>query len=94
MRATVARTSPVRELTACGVWGPDVSFRHRSDLTLDIAGAGAVDHDIVPDSFRHLRAFWPGYRVNPGMFSLHLGAVSLPALAVVEVTAAAAVCRS
>ena len=81
VRATVARTSPVRELTACGVWGPDVAFRQRGDLSLNIAAAGAVDHDIVPDSFRHLRAFWPGYRMNPGMFSLRVGGPSLRALA-------------
>ena len=81
VRATVARTTPVRELTACGVWGPDVSFRQRRDLTLNIAAAGDVDHDIVPDSFAHLRAYWPGYRLNPGMVSLRVGLPLLRALA-------------
>ena len=81
VRATVARTSPVREISACGVWGPDVSFRQRRDQSLNIAAAGRVDHYIVPDSFRHLRAYLPGYRQNPGLFSLRLGLPSLHALA-------------
>ena len=81
VRATVARTTPVRELTACGVWGPDVSFRQRRDLTLNIAGAGDVGHHLVPDSFRHARAFLPGYRMNRGQFSLSLGMPMLRGLA-------------
>ena len=73
IRATVARTTPAPPLTRAGVWGPSVSFRQRRDGTLNIAAAGAADHDVTLDSFRHLRLFLPNYWKNRALFRFHVG---------------------
>lgn len=72
VRATVARTQPVRPVTTMGVWGPAVAFRQRSDGSLDVAGMGG-DYDITLDSFRHLRLLLPGYRKYRKQFRFHVG---------------------
>ena len=81
VRATVARTSPAPPLTRAGVWGPAVSFRQRRDGTLNIAAAGAADHDITLDSLRHLRLFLPNYWKNRKLFRFHVGRPLLRSLA-------------
>ena len=73
VRATVARTAPAPPLTRAGVWGPAVSFRQRRDGTLNIAAAGAADHDITLQSFRDARLFFPNYWKNRKLFRFHLG---------------------
>jgi glycine/D-amino acid oxidase-like deaminating enzyme len=73
VRATVARTGPAPPLTRAGVWSPSVSFRQRRDGTLNIAAAGAADHDITLQSFRHARLFLPNYWKNRKLFRFHLG---------------------
>ena len=73
VRATVARTTPAPPLTRAGVWGPAVSFRQRRDGTLNIAAAGAADHDITLESFRHARLFLPNYWKNRKLFRFHVG---------------------
>jgi glycine/D-amino acid oxidase-like deaminating enzyme len=73
VRATVARTTPLPPLTRAGVWGPAVSFRQRRDGTLNIAAAGAADHDITLASLRHARLFLPNYWRNRRLFRFHVG---------------------
>jgi glycine/D-amino acid oxidase-like deaminating enzyme len=73
VRATVARTTPAPPLTRAGVWGPAVSFRQRRDGTLNLAAAGAADHDVTLDSLRHARLFWPNYWKNRKLFRFHAG---------------------
>lgn len=73
IRATVARTTPAPPLTRAGVWGPVVSFRQRRDGTLNIAAAGAADHDLTLESLRHARLFLPGYWKNRKLFRFHVG---------------------
>jgi glycine/D-amino acid oxidase-like deaminating enzyme len=73
VRATVARTTPAPPLTRAGVWGPAVSFRQRRDGTLNLAAAGAADHDITLQSFRHARLFFPNYWKNRKLFRFHVG---------------------
>jgi glycine/D-amino acid oxidase-like deaminating enzyme len=81
IRATVARTTPAPPLTRAGVWGPVVSFRQRRDGTLNIAAAGAADHDITLESLRHARLFLPGYWKNRKLFRFHAGRPLLRSLA-------------
>jgi glycine/D-amino acid oxidase-like deaminating enzyme len=50
-----------------------VSFRQRRDGSLNIAAAGAADHDITLQSFRHARLFLPNYWRNRKLFRFHLG---------------------
>lgn len=73
VRATVARTTPGPHVTQAGVWAPTVSFRQRQDGTLNIAAAGAADHDLTFESLRHLALFWPNYWKNRHLFRLHVG---------------------
>src|SRR5262245_19683000 len=73
VRATVARTTAVPPLTCAGVWGPAVSFRQRRDGTLNIAAAGAADHDVTLASLRHARLFLPNYWRNRRLFRFHVG---------------------
>ncbi len=81
VRATVARTAPAPPLTRAGVWGPEVSFRQRRDGTLNIAAAGAADHDVTVDSLRHARLFFPNYWKNRKLFRFHAGRPLLRSLA-------------
>jgi glycine/D-amino acid oxidase-like deaminating enzyme len=81
VRATVARTMPAPPLTRAGVWGPAVSFRQRRDGTLNLAAAGAADHDVTLDSLRHARLFWPNYWKNRKLFRFHVGRPLLRSLA-------------
>lgn len=80
IRATVARTTPVRELTAAGVWGPEVAFRQRRDGTMNIAAGTGADYDILPDSLRHFRLFWANYQANKSFLDLRFGAEFFRAL--------------
>ena len=70
----MARTTPAPPLTRAGVWGPAVSFRQRRDGTLNLAAAGAADHDVTLDSLRHARLFWPNYWKNRKLFRFHVAA--------------------
>jgi glycine/D-amino acid oxidase-like deaminating enzyme len=81
VRATVARTTPAPPLTRAGVWGPAVSFRQRRDGTLNLAAAGAADHDLTLDSLRHARLFLPNYWKNRKLFRFHAGRPLLRSLA-------------
>jgi len=81
VRATVARTTPVPPLTRAGVWGPAVSFRQRRDGSLNIAAAGAADHDVTLESLHHLRLFLPNYWRNRKLFRFHVGRPLLRELA-------------
>jgi glycine/D-amino acid oxidase-like deaminating enzyme len=73
VRATVARTTALPPLTRAGVWGPAVSFRQRRDGTLNLAAAGAADHDVTLESLRHARLFLPNYWRNRRLFRFHVG---------------------
>jgi glycine/D-amino acid oxidase-like deaminating enzyme len=73
VRATVARTTPLPPITRAGVWGPAVSFRQRTDGTLNIAAAGAADHDVTLASLQHARLFLPNYWRNRRLFRFHVG---------------------
>ncbi|QEX22969.1 hypothetical protein FRZ61_29030 [Hypericibacter adhaerens] len=80
IRATVARTTPAKAVTAAGVWGPEVAFRQRTDGSFNIAAGTGTDYHIVPDTLRHGRVFWPNFRENRKLFDLHLGTAFFKAL--------------
>ena len=61
MRGTVARTTPVQPITPTAVWSR-VAFRQRRDGRLNIASGFGTDHDIMLDSLRQVRTFWPNYQ--------------------------------
>lgn len=54
-----------------------VALRHRADGGVTMASSATAVAEIVPDSFRHMRAFLPGLRsMLPGL-KLRLGAATL-----------------
>ena len=72
MRGSVARTTPVREITSSGVWS-HVAFRQRRDGSLNIASGFGTDHDLMLDSFRFAKNFWPNYQKYKSFVKTHLG---------------------
>lgn len=73
VRATVAETTPMEQVTSVGVWGPGVSFRQKNDGTFYVAGGAQSDYDITLDSLRYFRAFMPNYLKNRRLFRLQFG---------------------
>ncbi|MEX2202343.1 MAG: FAD-binding oxidoreductase [Dongiaceae bacterium] len=72
IRASVTLIDPVRPITECGVWSPQVGFRQRSNGAVNLAD-GKTDHFLVPDSLRHMKIFWPGLQANRGDVALSFG---------------------
>jgi glycine/D-amino acid oxidase-like deaminating enzyme len=72
MRGSVARTTPVRKITDAGVWSR-VAFRQRRDGSLNIASGFGTDHDLMLNSVRFARTFWPNYLKFRSFVSLHIG---------------------
>jgi len=72
VRASVTLIAPVRPITACGVWSPRVGFRQRRDGSVNLAD-GKTDHFAIPDSLRHLKAYWPNMKANRGHMSIKVG---------------------
>jgi glycine/D-amino acid oxidase-like deaminating enzyme len=74
IRATVAQTTPAaKELTRPGIWAPMASMRQRIDRSFNIAAGILTDYDIVMDSLRYMRLYWPNFSLNRKNFLLHLG---------------------
>ena len=73
VKASVLRTKPAPLLTQSAVDAGSVAFRRRQDGGYTIARGEAHVVDIVPDTFRYMRAFWPAYRASHGSQSLRLG---------------------
>ncbi|MDZ4735490.1 MAG: FAD-binding oxidoreductase [Rhodospirillaceae bacterium] len=72
IRASVTLIDPVRPITDCGVWSPQVGFRQRSNGAVNLAD-GKTDHFLVPDSLQHMKIFWPGLQSNRGDVALKFG---------------------
>ncbi len=72
IRASVTLIEPVRPITECGVWSPNVGFRQRANGAVNLAD-GKTDHFLVPDSLRHMKLFWPGLKSNRGDVALSVG---------------------
>jgi glycine/D-amino acid oxidase-like deaminating enzyme len=72
MRGSVARTTPVRKITDAGVWSR-VAFRQRRDGSLNIASGFGTDHDLMLNSVRFARTFWPNYLKFRSFVSLSVG---------------------
>ena len=75
VRATVAETTPLPEVTRLAVRGGGVSFRQRASGSVYLAQStnNAADYDLTLESFRHLKWFLPNFLKNREMVRLHLG---------------------
>ena len=72
---------PAPLVTEVAVSSPGASIRRRRDGGYTVALAGAVDFELVPDAFRHFRAYLPAYGVNRGTLRLRLTSAFLRELA-------------
>ncbi|MCZ6532168.1 MAG: FAD-binding oxidoreductase [SAR324 cluster bacterium] len=75
VRATVAATEPLPEITQLAVRGVEVSFRQRASGSVYMAQSvdNSADYDLTLESFHHLRWFMPNYLENRRMVRLHIG---------------------
>lgn len=74
IKGTVARTAPVKDLIAAGVWG-NAAFRQRRDGRLYMALGIEGEHHLMIDSLRFLLDFLPVYRQNRTEIKFKLGSV-------------------
>jgi glycine/D-amino acid oxidase-like deaminating enzyme len=71
--SSVLRTEPVPDGPEPAAWGGGFAFRKRLDGGYTVANGGWSVADIVPDSFRLLRAFLPAIRAEWGNLHFRLG---------------------
>ncbi|HET6222230.1 MAG TPA: FAD-binding oxidoreductase [Dongiaceae bacterium] len=74
VRASVLRTSPVKEAPELSIWAASgFATRKRLDGGYNLAHGSLSDVDIEPDNFRFFRTFWPAFRNERKGFHLHFG---------------------
>lgn len=71
--ASVMRVDGVDNGPESAAWGPGFAFRKRLDGGYTVANGAPNIADIVPDSFRFLRAFFPLLRIERRGIRLRLG---------------------
>jgi glycine/D-amino acid oxidase-like deaminating enzyme len=72
-RASVVRTAPAPKLLDPNVSTSGFSVRRRLDGSYNVAISGRWTHDIVPDSFRYMRPFWPAFLQQRRKMKLRVG---------------------
>jgi glycine/D-amino acid oxidase-like deaminating enzyme len=73
VRASVLRTEPGPAVTQGGLGAPGFSLRRRQDGGYNLALAGGVTFDLVPDALRYMRPFWSAFRAERGSMRLSFG---------------------
>ncbi len=70
---SVMRSAPLPGGPEVSLKAPGFGFRKRADGGYIVSQASATVTDIVPDSFRLLRSFWPAFRAQGRKMRLRLG---------------------
>jgi len=70
---SVIRTTPLEGGPQSAIWANDFAVRKRQDGGYTVASGHENIADIVPDSFRHARQFWPAFKHEHASLSLRLG---------------------
>ncbi|MEM7221578.1 MAG: FAD-binding oxidoreductase [Pseudomonadota bacterium] len=73
VRGSVGRTEPAPQVTEGALSDSHLSLRRRQDGGYTMAYPGVTQYDIVPESFRYLRAFLPLIRHSRRGLKLRLG---------------------
>ena len=81
VKGTVARTAPTVEILPGEAWSRDVAIRRRRDGGYTVARGSALEHALVPATFRFLSKFLPALRQEHGAVRIRLGRDFLVALA-------------
>jgi len=70
---SVLRTTPLEGGPDSAIWAQDFAVRKRQDGGYTVASGHENIADIVPDSFRHARQFWPALKQERASLSFRLG---------------------
>jgi glycine/D-amino acid oxidase-like deaminating enzyme len=73
VRGSVCRTAPLPDVWNGGIWCRDFGMKRRQDGGYNLAHGGVVEVEVVPDSFRFFRAFFPSARMAHGELKLRFG---------------------
>jgi glycine/D-amino acid oxidase-like deaminating enzyme len=61
VRASVLRTEPAALVADNPISAPGFGLRRRLDGGYTVGFRGHATFELIPDAFRYIRAFWPGY---------------------------------
>jgi glycine/D-amino acid oxidase-like deaminating enzyme len=81
VKGTVARIAPTVEILQGEAWSRDVAIRRRRDGGYTVARGSALEHALVPATFRFLLKFLPALKQEHGAVRVRLGRDFLKALA-------------
>lgn len=70
---SVIRTTPMEGGPESAIWTADFAVRKRQDGGYTVASGHENIADIVPDSFRYARQFWPAFQKEHASLSFRLG---------------------
>jgi len=73
VKGTVARTAPTTAILAGEAWSHEVAIRRRRDGGYSIARGSALEHALVPDTFRFMKKFLPAMKQERGAVRVRLG---------------------
>ena len=81
VKGTVARTAPTVEILPGEAWSREVAIRRRRDGGYTVARGSALEHPLVPATFRFLPKFLPALKQEHGAVRVRLGREFFRALA-------------
>jgi len=73
VKGTVARTAPAAAVLDGEAWSPHVAIRRRCDGGYTVAHGSALQHALVPDTFRFASKFMPAFAQEHGAIRLRFG---------------------
>jgi len=71
--SSVLRTKPSEETIRHALWTPDFSVRKRADGGFTVASGTRSVVDLVPDSFRYAKKFWPNLKAEWDSLDFRIG---------------------
>ncbi len=81
VKGTVVRTAPAIEILQGEAWSREVAIRRRQDGGYTVARGSALEHALVPATFRFMAKFLPAFRQEHGAIRLRVGRDFLKACA-------------
>jgi glycine/D-amino acid oxidase-like deaminating enzyme len=81
VKGTVLRTAPAADILPGEAWSDEVAIRRRQDGGYTVARGAALEHALVPATFRYLTKFLPAFRQEHGAIRVRLGRDFFKALA-------------
>ena len=73
VKGTVVRTAPAPDILPGEAWSDEVAIRRRQDGGYTVARGSALEHALVPATFRFMTKFLPAFRQEHGAVRVRLG---------------------